>query len=227
MTWVIYDSDEQAVIEEIERQTDRGAALVAAAFIETRLEAAIKTRLDPEAAKTVSKLFHFSGALGNLAGKIDIGHALHLYPITIRDLLHDVREIRNQFAHNVAPLDFNSEDIRRRCVKPLRYLRVYWYHSLSYTNYLEEKLGIPKTRKWEGHFTLDDDEITARWVYISVVKQILLHLSRVIDVFSPHQFSLPPLPNIPALQPPRPVRRRKPSEERRSRRSRRPPPSQE
>jgi hypothetical protein len=78
MTWVIHGSTEQAVIEEIERQTDRGAALIAAAFIDARLETAIKTRLDRQANKTIAKLLHLSGALGSFAAKIDLGHALHL-----------------------------------------------------------------------------------------------------------------------------------------------------
>jgi len=227
MTWVIHDSTEQAIIEEIERQTDRGTALVAAAFIDARLETAIRTRLDPQAEKTIAKLLHHSGALGSFAAKIDLAHALHLYPITISNMLHEIRDIRNQFAHERTPLEFNSPHIRRSCEKLLRHLRVYSFHSLSHIGLLEQKFGSPKERKWDGRFSLEADEVSARWVFIAAVKQVLLHLSRVIDVFAPHQFSLAPLPDISALRPPRVIRRPSPSEGRRKRRSRQPPPSQE
>jgi hypothetical protein len=120
MTWVIHDSAEQAVIEEIERQTDRGSALVAAAFIENRLRTAIETRLDPKTnKKAITAIFQFSGPLGTFGAKIDLGHALHLYPSAVRDLLHEIRDIRNKFAHRQTPLEFDTEDIRNQCIKLL------------------------------------------------------------------------------------------------------------
>ena len=41
MTWVVLDTAQQAIVNEIEKQTDRGAGLVAAAFLETRLRSVI------------------------------------------------------------------------------------------------------------------------------------------------------------------------------------------
>jgi hypothetical protein len=209
MTWVIHDITEQAVIEEIERQTDRGAALVASAFIENRLRIAIEMRLDPKARQ--SPLFRVNGALSSFSAKIDMGHALHLYPKTVRDLLNEIRDIRNKFAHRQEPLKFDTEIVRNQCIKLLRHLRVYAFHSTSHINLLEQRFGSPETRRWEGQFTLDEGEMTARWVFISAAKQALLHLSRVIDVFAPHQFSLPPLRDISALRPPRVIRHPSPT----------------
>jgi hypothetical protein len=115
MTWVILDSSQQAIVDEIERQTDRGAALVASAFLETRLTQLIAMRLHQSPDDDISsRVFKHDGALSSFSRKINMGYMLQLYPRTIWTMLDKVRDIRNDFAHSDAPLDFNNRSIADR-----------------------------------------------------------------------------------------------------------------
>jgi hypothetical protein len=82
-----------AIINEIEKQTDRGAAIISAAVIEDVLEHLIIARLVELPTKRKKELFTQSnGPLSSLWSKIEIGFALGLFNEERRGSLHLIRE---------------------------------------------------------------------------------------------------------------------------------------
>jgi hypothetical protein len=101
------------VIDELEKQSDRGAGIIAAAFIEEILELVILNRLRPLSSDKHRNLFKGNSPLSTFAAKIDIAYAIGI----INDLghiqLHLIREVRNRFAHRIQPLDFQHPEIKQ------------------------------------------------------------------------------------------------------------------
>jgi len=114
MTWITASDDDKPILEEIEKQTDRGAALIAVAYLEERLVAGIKARIQNND-EIEDKVFNYSGPLGTLSAKIDMGFLIGIYDIELHKKLHAVRQIRNEFAHTPSPRDFNSQRIKALC----------------------------------------------------------------------------------------------------------------
>jgi hypothetical protein len=118
MTWLALAPSEAPIAEEIEKQTDRATGIIGAAFIENRLEEAIKSRTrlrtKPEA-KAAKQLFGLTRPLSSFAAKIDIGLLLGVYLEEVHADLHRVREIRNEFAHEMEPRDFTCPKIQDLC----------------------------------------------------------------------------------------------------------------
>lgn len=103
-----------AIAAEIRTQTDRAAALIATAYLDTRLADTIKSRLSLNPALE-ARLFSGYGALADFSGRIDMALALKIItPRGGRDL-HRVRKIRNDFAHDATPMNFESQRIRAIC----------------------------------------------------------------------------------------------------------------
>jgi len=100
--------------ETLSDETDRGAALMAAAFLDDRLRLLIEKRLVP-AKNITSEAFEFNGPLGSFSSRINFAFLLGLIPKNARRDLHLVRQIRNKFAHNAGPLDFDNKDVAQLC----------------------------------------------------------------------------------------------------------------
>ena len=75
MAWTIRNEADNAIILETSKQTDRGAALIATAYLEERLIDAIKARLIHDLTLE-NKLFKGSGPLASLSAKINMGFLL-------------------------------------------------------------------------------------------------------------------------------------------------------
>jgi hypothetical protein len=126
MTWYIGKESHYEVLNEIDQQTDRGAAIVAAALVEDYLSDAIKTRLHARGkARTDVIKGLFDRALGTFAAKIDLGFALGLYLEDAHKDLNTVRLVRNQFAHHKSQISFTSGEPSRLCrdVRLIRQIR--------------------------------------------------------------------------------------------------------
>jgi DNA-binding MltR family transcriptional regulator len=120
MTWTMLSPKELKVISEIEKQTDRAAAVIAGAFVERRLTNLIKSALRQQTEseqEAMESLFRESGPLGSFHARIDMGLTLALYPEEVWKDLHTIKLIRNEFAHRTSPIHFNSGDIQRLCRK--------------------------------------------------------------------------------------------------------------
>src|SRR5262249_15079476 len=112
--WFFDASKYPKLIEEIDKQRDRGAAILAASVLEDHLTQIIKTRLERNP-KIESRMFKGYGPLASFAAKIDLGFLLGLYSPHVHKQFGYIREIRNEFAHNLQPLSFRSQRIKDLC----------------------------------------------------------------------------------------------------------------
>lgn len=99
---------------ELEQQTDRGAAIIGSAFLEARLEEAIRSRL-VGTGEPVDALFQGDAPLATFRAKIDMGFAVGLYAQKIHRDLNLIRKIRNKFAHQFGAIAFSTPDIASQC----------------------------------------------------------------------------------------------------------------
>jgi len=95
-------------------ETDRGVALVCAAYLETELENLLR-RSFVNAPKVVEHLFEPSGSLGTLSSRIDLALAAGNIDLEAHRGLHLIRKIRNEFAHDHKLRSFTDQDIAARC----------------------------------------------------------------------------------------------------------------
>lgn len=112
------------IIKEILGERDRGAAIVATGFLETKLTDAIKACLrDHE--DTAKRLFKATGPIGAFGNKVLLGFMLRLYRAETLEDLRLIGEIRNHFAHNPEPTTFANDYVRERCEKLTMVKRVW------------------------------------------------------------------------------------------------------
>lgn len=195
MTWIILDSSQQAIVDEIEKQTDRGAALVASSFLENRLEQAIKARLWPNPDPAIlGKLFNGAAApLGSFSAKIDLGHLLELYPHAVHWLLHRIRDIRNDFAHEENPISFDTPTVSDRCKLIVPALSEVAGSGFVFCAVVEMDLNYHSAFPLpEGKWELDRAD-APRAAYIAAIKLLIFLLTRVRDAWSSRNKE-PPFP---------------------------------
>jgi hypothetical protein len=102
----------QAVTDEIEKQTDRGAAIVAATVIDNVLETLITSRLIELSSRRREALFdQINAPLRSLSSKIELAFALGLFSAERRESLHLIRDVRNKFAHRIDSVSFDHPEI--------------------------------------------------------------------------------------------------------------------
>ena len=130
---------------ELNAESERGAAILAAEYFDERLRKAIEQRLstlDDGLWKRINEnglRKKFVG--GTPASRIVIGHVLGLYNQETRDRLKVVRYIRNLFAHPSIsrPIDFNTQCVANKCNKfPLTNIPEPDNCRNRYIHYLEE-----------------------------------------------------------------------------------------
>ncbi|MFJ3059028.1 hypothetical protein [Herbaspirillum sp. NPDC087042] len=98
----------------LSKETDRGAALMAAAFLDERLMCLLRNRLVND--KKMSKvMFDFNGPLGTFSSRINFCYLLGLLPKNVHRELHIVRSIRNKFAHRADFMDFEDPSTKSLC----------------------------------------------------------------------------------------------------------------
>ena len=96
------------------QESDRGSALMSAAFIDDKLGQLIESNMvDNKKAREI--IFDNSGALGTFSGKINIAYLMGLIPKKINDDIQLIRKIRNDFAHNASYVTFDTGYIASRC----------------------------------------------------------------------------------------------------------------
>lgn len=101
---------EYAKLFDYEEKNDRAIAIVGATFLEILLEHILWAFLiDDE--KEVTELLQYDQPLGTFSGKIRMTYCLGLIYKPVRDDLHLVRKIRNEFAHNLYA-SFEGEKIK-------------------------------------------------------------------------------------------------------------------
>ena len=104
------------VVKELEGQSDRGTAIVGAAYLEERLEEAIRSRfVSGVSSDVINRLFEGYGPLASFAAKVDIAHSLGLLGTHSLHDAHSIRKIRNDFAHKADPVSFSDAAIASKC----------------------------------------------------------------------------------------------------------------
>lgn len=110
---------------ELLSQSDRGAAVLGGAYADTVLGEALKSKLRdlnlPNKETLHKRLFRHYGPLSTFSARIDMAFALYLIGENTRHDLDIIRDIRNDFAHDLevgSPdkgLTFLSESVAARC----------------------------------------------------------------------------------------------------------------
>ncbi len=95
-------------------ETDRGAVLMSAAFLDDKLKQLIEKRL-VEDKKLSRRAFDFNGSLGTFSARIDFAYLIGILPKNAHKDLHKIRAIRNQFAHHAAPLSYADPKVKALC----------------------------------------------------------------------------------------------------------------
>jgi DNA-binding MltR family transcriptional regulator len=112
--WQLFDIAHAPIVAEIERQSDRAAAIVATAFLEEQLVETIKASLANEP-KIIKNIFKGQGPLASLSAKIDLGLLLGLYDKRAHRELHTIKDIRNRFAHRINIMTFDTDGVAGLC----------------------------------------------------------------------------------------------------------------
>lgn len=107
-------SDDVArLVEDLQKETDRGAALLAAAFLDDVLDVMLRAVFvgDPEA---VNKIIGPGRPLESFGARAHLAYCVGLLGTDIYADINLIREIRNDFAHR-HPTTFEVAEIRQKC----------------------------------------------------------------------------------------------------------------
>lgn len=108
------------IMAELQKQSDRGAAIIAGSLLEQILETAIKGRLRALSTDQHKALFGRMAPLSTFSAKIEIGFAIGLYTEATYRNLNMLRQVRNEFAHKLGALSFDHPDIAKIINDPKR-----------------------------------------------------------------------------------------------------------
>lgn len=100
-----------AAIDDINEQTDRGAAIIAAGILDEILDVCLQNRMLELSRKRYDALFQPDKPLGSFNAKIELGYALGFYSADGLKTLHGIREVRNKFSHRIEPIKFDHEEV--------------------------------------------------------------------------------------------------------------------
>ncbi len=99
--------------EKLEGETERGLAIVGAAFLDDALAELLRAYLIDDSKKLVNGLLGRS--IGSFKNRCDLAYALGLIGPDMHSDLDQIREIRNRFAHSYSDLDFSASKVLGRC----------------------------------------------------------------------------------------------------------------
>lgn len=94
-------------------ESDRGCALMAAAYLDERLKELLKRFMVEDRASV--RMLEFEGAFGSFSSRINGAYCLGLIPKNVQRDLHILRKVRNEFAHKFEQIGFDDEPIKSRC----------------------------------------------------------------------------------------------------------------
>lgn len=106
-------ADVARLVDDFEKETDRGVALLGAAFLDDVLDVMLRAAF-VEDAEAVSRILGPGRPLESFGARAHLAYCIGLLS---RDIYHDVnliREVRNDFAHR-QPTSFEAPDIWRKC----------------------------------------------------------------------------------------------------------------
>jgi DNA-binding MltR family transcriptional regulator len=100
-----------AAMVELRRASDRAAAVIAMALIESELEQLLRQHFKPVPTAVIGRLFGSKGTLSDFVSKIDMAFAIGLIGEANHRDFDLMRRIRNKFAHRVVAKSFEDHEI--------------------------------------------------------------------------------------------------------------------
>ena len=110
----IPQQDMEKHVKELMGKNDRLLAVVGGSLVEGALRGLLKSKMRNEN-DTDKRLFGPNAPLSSFSVKIDLAYALKLVDNDTRRNAHYIREIRNVFAHRVAPTSFLTTEVAAVC----------------------------------------------------------------------------------------------------------------
>ncbi|MEM7803283.1 MAG: DUF4145 domain-containing protein [Pseudomonadota bacterium] len=99
---------------ELDRETDRSVAIIAAALVDSALQDLVQGFLIPSKKQDRCILSGYDSPLGTFSAKIDAALQFGLISADLHRDLHLLRKIRNDFAHDPFELTFESAAVSSR-----------------------------------------------------------------------------------------------------------------
>jgi hypothetical protein len=102
--------------EERYGESDRACGILFGSYLESALDAALKSAFRPDLSGTVAEdLFDHKGAIGLFSAKINIAYAIAIFGNKTRHDLNLIRMMRNGFAHRELPIKFDMPAVKKVC----------------------------------------------------------------------------------------------------------------
>jgi len=101
----------KSIIDDFLVLPDRSSAIVGVALIESLLEKLMIKKMVEQSESQRSSLFGNRGPLADLSSKILVATAFGIIPSNVADELNRLRNIRNVFAHTMAPISFDTKEV--------------------------------------------------------------------------------------------------------------------
>lgn len=98
-----------------QNESDRGAALIGAAMVESRLERIFENTLINNSSKE-NVIYGSNALLGTFSSKIQMAHVLGFLSEKEYKEVNLIRKIRNEFAHKLEDLHFSNSPICDLCL---------------------------------------------------------------------------------------------------------------
>lgn len=105
--------DVATLVNNLETDSERSAAIVAAAILDDILRKTISKKLVKLTKSESDKLFRGTGPLASFSTKIHMGYALGVYGRKTRHDLVALNSVRNLFAHGLLIVTFDTEEVAR------------------------------------------------------------------------------------------------------------------
>ena len=128
--------------EELKEESDRAAAILVAAYIDSLLQAKLEVLFCKGNSETRRKLFDSQGAFATFSAKVDAAYCLGwLEPNVFHDI-GIIRKIRNEFAHRIHGRTFEESKIKTLVrMLEIPHQLFYDWDSIKWGT-LQEKAGI-------------------------------------------------------------------------------------
>lgn len=99
---------------QLDCESERGTVIVSAALMDEALEVLIKAKLVSSPEKEDELFVGAYAPVGSFSAKADFAYRLGLIDLSTRNSLHQIRKLRNDFAHSSATETFESNRVRNR-----------------------------------------------------------------------------------------------------------------
>lgn len=112
--FLVEDDYLNTFLDEFQKETDRAAAVLGAAYLHDLLKQLLKASFIDEH-KLTNELFENQGALGEFNTCISITYSIGLITLKEAEDIHRIRKMRNEFAHQIHGLTFANDSLANRC----------------------------------------------------------------------------------------------------------------